>query len=291
MDITGSNAKMLSNEINEKLGGRYIAKEVMPFSFKEYLKANKVPQEAYSIKDIGKINRLLEQYFTFGGFPESLLFKNKRECVSSIYKKVLYGDIIAHYKIRNENGMKLLIKKIAESIKEDISFTRLQNMITGIGYKLSKDILIDYCTYCKNAFLVFTLENYYAKFVDKHSTPKYYFMDNGLVNLFIDDKKTSLLENIVALQLYRFHKENLYYLKGNSVDIDFYIENEKKAIQVAYTLKDDSTYKREVDNLIAFIKNIKEKHDLIIVTFEEEKIIQKDGYSISVIPLKKFLLN
>ena len=33
VDITGSNAKMLSKEVEAKLGGRYISKEVLPYSF------------------------------------------------------------------------------------------------------------------------------------------------------------------------------------------------------------------------------------------------------------------
>lgn len=290
VDITGSNAKMLSKEVEAKLGGRYISKEIMPYSFSEFLKANGIEKNGYSVKEIGKVNSLLNQYFINGGFPESLLFVNKREYISNIYQKVLYNDIIVHNSIRNENGIKLMIKKIAESLKQDLSFTKLQNIITGIGYKISKDIIIDYCGYCKDAFLLFTLENYYSSFLDKNSNPKYYFMDNGILNLFLDDKKSSLLENIVALKLYRNHKDNLYYLKGNKTDIDFYISNENAAIQVAYSLSDKEVYDREVNNLIEFAKNSKKKSILYIITFEEERLIDIDGYKIQVLPLSKFLL-
>lgn len=290
VDITGSNAKMLSKEVEAKLGGRYISKEIMPYSFSEFLKANGIEKNGYSVKEIGKVNSLLNQYFINGGFPESLLFVNKREYISNIYQKVLYNDIIVHNNVRNENGIKLMIKKIAESLKQDLSFTKLQNIITGIGYKISKDIIIDYCGYCKDAFLLFTLENYYSSFLDKNSNPKYYFMDNGILNLFLDDKKSSLLENIVALKLYRIHKDNLYYLKGNKTDIDFYISNENAAIQVAYSLSDKEVYDREVNNLIEFAKNSKKKSILYIITFEEERLIDIDGYKIQVLPLSKFLL-
>ena len=290
VDITGSNAKMLSKEVEAKLGGRYISKEIMPYSFSEFLKANGIEKNGYSVKEIGKVNSLLNQYFINGGFPESLLFVNKREYISNIYQKVLYNDIIVHNSIRNENGIKLMIKKIAESLKQDLSFTKLQNIITGIGYKISKDIIIDYCGYCKDAFLLFTLENYYSSFLDKNSNPKYYFMDNGILNLFLDDKRSSLLENIVALKLYRDYKDSLYYLKGNKTDIDFYISNENAAIQVAYSLSDKEVYDREVNNLIEFAKNSKKKSILYIITFEEERLIDIDGYKIQVLPLSKFLL-
>lgn len=290
VDITGSNAKMLSKEVEAKLGGRYISKEIMPYSFSEFLKANGIEKNGYSVKEIGKVNSLLNQYFLNGGFPESLLFVNKREYISNIYQKVLYNDIIVHNSIRNENGIKLMIKKIAESLKQDLSFTKLQNIITGIGYKISKDIIIDYCGYCKDAFLLFTLENYYSSFLDKNSNPKYYFMDNGVLNLFLDDKRSSLLENIVALKLYRDYKDSLYYLKGNKTDIDFYISNENAAIQVAYSLSDKEVYDREVNNLIEFAKNSKKKTNLFIITYEEERVLELGEYKIQVLPLAKYLL-
>ena len=290
VDVTGSNAKMLSNEVAAKLGGRYIMKEILTYSFNEYLKAYNLNCDVYSVKEIAKINNLLEQYFIYGGFPASIDFKNKREYVSSVYQKVLYNDVITHNKVRSENGMKLLIKKISESVMQDISYTKLQNVITGIGYKISKDVIIDYCGYIKDSFLLFTIKNYYSSFVDKNSNPKYYFRDNGVLNLFIDGKKTSLLENIVAINLYRNNNE-MYYLKGNKVDIDFYIPNNNTLIQVAYSLEDQDTYEREASNLINFSSDSKEELKLIIVTYDEKKEIKIEDKTINVITLKDFLLN
>ena len=289
VDITGSNAKMLSREIEGKLGGRYISKEILPYSFKEYLRANKINEEAYIPKDIANINLALEQYFVYGGFPASINFFDKREYVSNVYKKVLYGDIVSRHNIRNENSLKLLIKKLTETIGQDISYTRLQNLITGIGYKISKDVLIDYCYYCEEAFLIFNLKNYFGSFTDKNSNNKFYFRDNGIVNLFLEDKRSSLLENIVAIYLYNNYKEHLYYLKGNKVDIDFYLANKEVALQVAYSL-DQNCYDREINSLIEFKKN-NEKAKLIIVTYDEEKVINQNDVIINVISLKNFLLS
>ncbi len=290
VDITGSNAKMLSNEVAAKLGGRYIMKEILPYSFIEYLRAYNINNEMYSTKELAKVNNLVDQYFVYGGFPESIEFKNKREYLSSVYQNVLYKDIITHNKVRSEKGMKILIKKISESVMRNISYTKLHNAIKGIGYKISKDIIIDYCGYIKDSFLLFTIENYFASFVDKKSNPKYYFKDNGILNLFIDEKKTALLENIVAISLYRNNNE-MYYLKGNKVDIDFYLPNNNTLIQVAYSLADQETNDREVSNLINYANNVKEEMKLIIVTYDENKTINTNGKTINVITLKDFLLN
>ena len=102
--ITGSNAKMLSAEIENRLGGRYLTKYVTPYNFREFLKAKKIDYSEKSLlgtKDSGKIEREMENYFYFGGFPENLEYKDKREYVSSIYQKVLLGDIAARNGIRN----------------------------------------------------------------------------------------------------------------------------------------------------------------------------------------------
>ena len=290
VDITGSNAKMISSEMAAKLGGRYIMKEILPYSFIEYLRAYDINYNVYTTKEVAKVNNLLSQYFIYGGFPESVDYKNKREYVSSVYQKVLYNDIITHNKVRSENGMKLLIKKISESIMHDVSYTKLQNAITGIGYKISKDVIIDYCGYIKDSFLLFTIENYFSSFIDKNSNPKYYFRDNGVLNLFIDGKKTSLLENIVAIHLYRRNYE-MYYLKGNKVDIDFYIPDDNTLIQVAYSLDDQDTYDREVSNMINYANDSKKEMKLIIVTYDEKNTIEIDGKLINVITLKDFLFN
>jgi uncharacterized protein len=164
--ITVSNAKMLSGEIETTLGGRY---------FNEYL--------------------------IYGGFPESLLYQNKREYVSSVYQKILLGDIAARNNIRNTNALRIMMKKLAESVKDEISFTKLHNILKTIGVTVSKDSIIDYAGYAQESYLIFTVRNYFAKFAEKESNPKYYFSDNGLLHLFLQDTDTALLENLIAVTL------------------------------------------------------------------------------------------
>ena len=291
VDITGSNAKMLSKEIEASLGGRYISKTVYPYSFKEYLIANSIDFSDLSTLNIGKIGGLLDIYFNYGGFPETLIFLDKREYLSNLYQKIFLGDVLLRNSIRNVNGMKLMIRKIAETVGEPLSFTRLQNLISGVGYKISKDTLIEYVDYINDSFLLFNIENYYASLLDKTSIKKYYFVDNGVLNLFLDDKKSALIENLVAINLYKKYKDELYYLKEQKVDIDFYLSNKKYAIQVAYSLEDQKAFNREINELLKFSKdknNIDSK--LIIVTYDEDKTLEIEEKIIEVISLKILLL-
>ena len=199
--ITGSNAKMLSSEIATTLGGRFIIQNVYPFSFREYLKANSIPVEpVWYFKNRTEIVRTFSEYFYFGGLPELELIKEieKRQWLSSLFNKIFFGDLIARYSIRNDLAMKVLIRKLAESIKQPSSFNRLSNIVSSTGVKVTTDTVIDYLEFLQATWLIFSIENYASKLVEKISNQKYYFIDNGLLNLFLIDPETSLLENLVA---------------------------------------------------------------------------------------------
>lgn len=290
--ITGSNAKMLSQEIENRLGGRYFTKYITPYNFKEFLTAKQIDfsdKSIFGTKESGKIKREFSEYFYFGGFPEALNYQNKREYVSSIYQKVLLGDIAARNGIRNPNGLQLLMKKIAESVKDEISYSKLHNILKTIGVKISKDIVIDYIGYAKQSFLIFTIKNYFSKFVEKETTPKYYFNDNGLLNLFLNKEEPRLLENLVAINLWNNYKGNVYYLKSQNLDVDFFIEETGTAIQVAYSITNISD-DRETKSLVEAAKTLKEAKEFVILTYEEEKELNMDGVKIQVIPVWKWLL-
>ena len=85
--ITGSNARMLSREIETTLGGRFFAKHITPYTFGEYLTACEIPHNEPAMlgtKTNGKIRAACAQYLQYGGLPESLLYKAKREYISGV---------------------------------------------------------------------------------------------------------------------------------------------------------------------------------------------------------------
>ena len=137
---------------------------------------------------------------------------------------------------------------------------------------------------------MFDIKNYYAKFSERESNPKYYFNDNGLLNLFLVDSDPVLLENVVAIYLFNRYNDQLYYLKSpeTKTDIDFFIAEENMAIQVAYSIS-GSARKREISNLIRYAKANNDCR-LIILTHNEEEIIQEEAFTIEVMPAYQFIL-
>ena len=292
--ITGSNARMLSREIETTLGGRFFSKKVTPYDFGEYLTACEIPHEEPDLlatRSNGKIRAACAQYLQFGGLPESLQYKVKREYISSVYQKVLLGDIITRNSIRNDYEVKILIKKVAESVRSEISYSKLQKTLRAVNVSLAKDTIADYLRYAEDAYLLFHLQNYYANLVEKESYPKFYFADNGILSLFLNRKESVQLENMVAAALAHAYPDEVYYLKSSrtGIDIDFYIPTVGLAVQAAYSIAGDAR-EREIGNLKKLAQNSQEAARFIIVTYEEEETIQEDGVIIEAVPLYKFLL-
>lgn len=293
INITGSNSKMLSSEIASTLGGRFIIMNVYPYSFTEYLTANhreKNYLDVISTQDRADVLSLYNEYVTFGAFPELVDIKNKRAFLSSIYQTIYLGDIITRNKISNDFAIKLILKKIAESVTKPLSFSRLTNILKSTGMAIGKQTVINYVDYMTDSYLLFTLQNYAAKLVDKETSPKYYFMDTGLLGLMLLDSKSAQLENLVAIELIRrYGVENVFFFENN-VEIDFYIPSESLAIQVSLQVLDDIDKKERETRAFAKLNNFIPDSKCILITNSEETNLEYDGIDIEVIPIWKWLL-
>ena len=296
--ITGSNAKMLSGEIMTTLGGRYMVVEVYPYDFKEYCKAAgiKHPSDAsaaLSTRDKSDILRGFNEYVNFGGFPESVGLPTKRDYLTSVYQKVFLGDMVTRHAVDNVFALRVMQKKLAESVRQPLSFNRIANIVAATGAKIGVTTVTNYIGYATDAWLISPVRNIVSKIVDKETNPKYYFTDNGLLNLFLLDGKTALLENAVAVQLLRRYgrEDAVFYYGRASCEVDFYVPEISTAIQVCYDLTaDDGTFERETEALLAISGELDCKHRLII-TRDAEQTLKIKGKTIHVLPAWKWMLN
>lgn len=294
INITGSNSKMLSKEIASTLGGRFMILNVFPYSFKEYLSANHI--ENVRLDQIGTKKRAdivsqYEQYVTYGAFPELVDIKNKRVFLNNIYQTVYLRDIITRNKITNDFAVRLILKKIAESVTKALSFNRLTNIVKSAGISIGKQTVINYVGYMLDSYLIFSLQNYAAKLVEKETSPKYYFMDTGLLGLMLLDCKTTQLENLVAVELIRrYGFENVYFFENN-IEVDFYVPSENLAIQVSMqVLEYVDTLERETRAFVKLNQFIPDTKCLLI-TNSEETTLKCDDIEIDMIPAWKWLLD
>ena len=295
--ITGSNARMLSREIVSSLGGRYIPREVFPFSFREYLQYHQIDVAQnweYHPDARATIVRSFDTYFSNGGIAESFDMIDKREYLNSLYQKILIGDIVERNNIRNSRIFRLLAKKLADSVMQPSSLSRLQHIIKSTGDSISLPVLKDYLEYLEEAYLFFPLPNLVSPTTEQMTIQKRYMADNGLLNLFLYNGETKLLENMVAIELNRRFRntpeDTLLYYYNKTIEIDFCVPSERLAIQVAYNLGDTATYEREVGGITRFLK-VFPAYQGLIITRDEEKEIPLENHTIQAIPIWKWLLS
>ena len=292
--ITGSNAKMLSSDVATTLGGRYITKHILPYSFSEYLSANNIPYDDMNIATTSgraDVQRYFAEYFRFGGFPEGAQLASKRDYLNSVYQKIYIGDIATRNKIDNLFSLRILFRKMAESVKQPTSFTRLSNIIASTGAKLGKATIINYIEYSKDAFLIYPIKNIADNLTNRETNPKYYFVDNGIISILALDIDTSLLENMVAMELIRRYgiDERVFFYNRN-IEVDFYIPDAALAIQVSYNPhKTDETWKRESTALIKFTK-VLDCQRLLILSYDSVVTVEVNGKTIEVMPVWKWLI-
>lgn len=288
--VTGSNSRMLSREIASTLGGRYITREVFPFSFKEYLEYNGVTLSKNWLygNERNEVVRNLDGYLKYGGLSECFDIADKRAWLTSLYSKIIYGDIVAHGQIRNEAGIRLLTNKIAESIMQPVSVRRITDVIKSAGTSVTRETITNYLTLLKEGYLIFPVSNFASAMSERETTKKYYFYDNGILNLFLINPEAKLLENLVAITLLKKYGDEFYYYSRN-VEVDFYIPSRDEAIQVCTTLDEPATYNREMRALASASKHLKTKRNIMVTMNTSGGAGSEDAF-VEIVPIWKWLL-
>ncbi|MFN8256100.1 MAG: ATP-binding protein [Bacteroidales bacterium] len=290
--ITGSNVHILSKETGTYLTGRNIQIELFPFSFTEYLDFKGYKFEKNDLFSTVKTSLLKKEflnYLTIGGFPEYLQTQ-QTDFLKNLYDNILYKDILARYKIKNEAPLKELLYYLVSNISKEHSYNSLARTI-GVANALT---VKEYISYFENSYLLFTVNKFdYSLKKQLFNPKKIYVIDNGLANsvsFSFTDNRGQQLENLVYIQLRRTYKEIFYH--KNKHECDFMVFEKGKAlmaIQVSWSLNDKKTSNREIHGLIEAM----ETHSLNtgqIITYDEENEIILDSKTIQVIPVWKWLI-
>lgn len=301
--ITGSSSKLLSKEISTSLRGRSMAMVVFSLSFREFLKFKKFE---FNIKKLNtemkaRLKNYLDEYMFFGGYPEVVLESDKEEklkILQSYFDLTIYKDLIERYKIKNTKIIKWMINYFLSSVTKEISLNKIFLNLKSKGVKVSKNTLYEYFSILEDSFFISLLRKFdYSIKREEISTPKIYLNDIGFLNLFSEGDRGKRMENIVCNQLLRQKENNplrdiFYWKSSEKKEVDFIVKERSKiisAIQVCYSLRDISTYDREVNSLLSCIDFFKLKKGIIITNdIEKEKTIK--GKKIKFIPLWKWLL-
>lgn len=297
--ITGSNAKMFSQEIYTTLGGRYIPREIFPFSFAEYLTHKAISLDPHTWRfdnrQLAMVREAFRAYFRNGGLAEAFDRPDAREYLNALYQKIILGDITERNRLRNPRAFRLLGRKLAESLTQPVGVTRLANVLQSSGERVSTTVLKDYLQYMEEGYLTFSLTNFKSPFSERETARKRYFADNGLLNLFFIDEKARLLENLVAVELNRRFRpqgeEPRVFYYNHNVEVDFVVPEQRVAIQVCADLSDTATREREVKSLKRFLASATgQGYAGLVLTLDCSPSDDRDIDGLRVMPVYEWLL-
>ena len=294
--ITGSNAYFMSSELATLLSGRYIELKMLPLSFKEYYQA-KLEYEKMEQKENRTLKTLIQyynEYIVNSSFPYTLQLdsdlKNIHEYLSGIYNSVLLKDIVARLKISDVMRLESVVKYIFDNIGNLTSLSKIANTLTSMGRKTDAKTIEKYIRGLTDSLLVHEVSRYNIKGKEFLSTlSKYYVTDLGLRQMILGNRNIDMghiLENVIYLELLR-RKGNVYVGQFDKNEIDFVVinSNEIEYYQVALTVLDENTLKRELD---AF-KNIKDNYPKYLITLDDV-MVNTDYDGIKVVNALEWLL-
>ena len=271
--LTGSNAYMLSGELATLLSGRYVKIEMLPLSFFEFVKAS------------GRADYLDEEYQDYlvtSSFPYALnLNKDKRqikEYLTGIYDSILVKDVMARRKISDVMMLESVIRFLMDNIGSQLSTKKISDTMTSGGRSINVRTVESYVSALMDSYIVYQAKRYdirgrqYLKTLEK-----YYIVDIGLRNVLLGNPGKDIghvLENIVYLELIR-RGYDVYIGKVDDIEVDFVVkdENGTKYIQVAASVRDETTLARELRPL----QKINDHYPKIIMTLDKDPIADYEG--------------
>jgi len=296
--LTGSSSKILKKEFSSALRGKNVTYLLLPFSFREFLKAKRVEADVRTSEGVGKIQNLLKEYLFLGGYPEVVLNEERKDFLWRSYlDEIFYKDFVERHKIRNLQFGKLLLEQIFQNFSCEISLNKIKKALKE-KVKFTDSTLYEYSSQLEETLNVFFVEKYSKRAYERASWPKkVYVADLGIANVFsFSQDLGKRVENLVFLELLRRTNYNpliqIFYFKTTDSEVDFLIKEGagvKQLIQVTYASGREEIEKREIKALKK-ASTLLNCRDLLCITWDYEDELKEDGKTIKFIPLWKWLL-
>ena len=293
--ITGSNARMLSSEMATVLTGKYLQVEMFPFSLEEFFDWNKLDLHMLKPEDITNSFVLTDDYLRNGGYPEVVASRQlTRSYLDTLFDSIIWKDVAKRHNVRNVTDLNNLAMYLVSNFCNPVS---ANDLTTELGFS-SVNTTKKYMDYLHEPYLFYYLSRYNNKLkLMKKAPRKVYVVDNGFVAskaFSLSDNLGRLLENQVFIELvrrgYDVERTMFYYRSRNDKEVDFVLRKEahiERLVQVCYDMSNPKTEKREVDSIVECAGELK-CDNLVIVTNNDKRTIEKDGYKIDVVPISEF---
>ena len=290
--ITGSTAKMLSEEMASALRGWPDEYREYPLSFSEYLRFKNIEANRYTEEGKAVLASAFRTYCEEGGFPEVVLTtakSDKIKILQSYFNTMLFRDMMEHYNIGTPSSVvRYFLKRVMNNLTKPTSVNNIYNDLKSQGLKVSKDSLYLWLDYACNIFMLRKVEKYDKSIVKQRSaSAKYYVADIALHNAVLlpeSEDSGKALENIVYLNLERsLGEEDRVFYFNDSKECDFVVQRGERVaelIQVCWVLNEENI-EREIGGLLA-ASTFTGCTKCSIITFNQQQSLERNGLHIDV---------
>ena len=294
--VSGSNSELLYREVATELRGRYEHLLVLPFSFGEYLRHRQIsvtPATRHTAR--GTLAAAFDAYLRHGGFPEVLLADTaaeRRKLLQNYFKTIFYKDILERHGIKARYVLDALMSNLLDTYSERFSISRFEKQLKSHGLPGSKRTISSYLHHLEEAFFVIANEKFsYSPRRRVMNPKKVYLTDTGFAGLGrpFSENRGKLLENVVAIELFR-RGEETYYFAGRH-ECDFIVQKglrHTQAIQVCWELTPRNA-KRELAGLAEVHRSLGVE-DGIVLTHAQRESKLLDGRDVVVRPVWEWLI-
>lgn len=294
--VTGSNASLLEREIATELRGRCRNILILPFSFPEFLRFHGIPHDERILLTParGRVLKAFEQYLKEGGFPEVVKKETvleKRELLQTYYRTIFYRDILERYNVKAKTILEAVMRFSLNTFSDLFSISMFEKELKRHQLPGSKQTISNYLGYLQEAFFLIAHEKFsYSPRRRIMNPKKIYLLDTGFSLLSTDfsENRGKLLENAVAVEMFRRRTECFYY-KGRR-ECDFIVRRGTQieaAVQVCWELTPKNEA-RELRGLREAMKALAIEEGFIL-TNDEESELTFDGARIQIVPVWKWL--
>ena len=294
--LTGSNAKLLSNDLATHLTGRSSETSLYPFSFSEFCALRNIDTTLRTTKGTALLRKTFDDYMQQGGFPELMQVSSAGRYVSNLVENILHRDIEQRYNIAYPAQFENLAHHLLNISPCIISTTELAETF-GFG---SIHTVRNYIDYLKQAYVLVGVKKFSPKSRVRIVNDKIYAVDVAMMNrrenAFAGENLGWRLETIVLIQLMRRAKcENLdvYYLAERSGECDFVLCDGNRVvqcIQVSYDISSPKTRKRELAGLM-LAHHKTGCNNLLLLTDHDYEDLSVNGLSILIRPVYEWSLS
>ena len=242
--ITGSNSRLLSEELSTVLSGRYVSFRINPLSYKEVLELRGIERST---------DEVFEDYMKWGSLPNRFEFESEeaiKNYLYGVFDSIILRDVVERLKIRDTALFNLILQYIVDTIGREFSAENIMNFLRNEGREVSTLTIYSYLDALCKALLIRKVYRYdvHGKAVLK-TLNKYYVTDLGIAQ--IKNNKTEIdrcyaIENIVYNELI-IKGYDVFTGKTKKGEIDFVATkpNKKIYIQVAFSIPNEDTKNRE----------------------------------------------